>query len=40
MVGSKEQKVRLHGNGLQEYFGARARGGKNLPMKIKPVRIE
>jgi topoisomerase IV subunit A len=40
MTGSKEQKVRLHGNGLQEYFGARARGGKNLPTKMKPVRIE
>ncbi|MDH4284196.1 MAG: DNA topoisomerase IV subunit A [Gallionellaceae bacterium] len=40
MVGSKEQKVHLHGNGLQEYFGARARGGKNLPTKMKPLRIE
>jgi len=40
MVGAKEQQVKLSGNGLQEYFGARARGGKNLPMKIKPVRIE
>ena len=41
MVGSKEQQqVKLTGAGLQEYFGARARGGKNLPMKIKPVRIE
>jgi len=40
MVGSKEQQVKLSGNGLQEYFGARARGGKNLPMKMKPVRIE
>jgi topoisomerase-4 subunit A len=40
MVGSKEQQVKLSGNGLQEYFGARARGGKNLPTKMKPVRIE
>ena len=40
MVGSKEQQVKLSGNGLQEYFGARARGGKNLPMKRKPLRIE
>jgi len=40
MVGTKEQQVKLTGNGLQEYFGARARGGKNLPMKMKPVRIE
>ena len=39
MVGTKEQKVHLSGNGLQEFFGARARGGKNLPMKMKPVRI-
>ena len=40
MVGSKEQQVKLTGAGLQEYFGARARGGKNLPTKMKPVRIE
>ena len=40
MVGSREQKVHLSGNGLQEYFGARARGGKNLPNKMKPIRIE
>jgi len=40
MVGSKEQQLKLTGNGLQEYFGARARGGKNLPMKMKPTKIE
>ncbi len=40
LVGEKEQKVQLSGNGLQEFFGARARGGKNLPKKMKPVRIE
>jgi topoisomerase-4 subunit A len=40
MVGSKEQQLKLTGAGLQEYFGARARGGKNLPMKLKPLRIE
>jgi hypothetical protein len=39
-VGAKENRVKLTGGGLQEYFGARARGGKNLPMKIKPIRIE
>ena len=40
MVGAKQQQVHLHGNGLQEFFGARARGGKHLPSKIKPIRIE
>jgi len=39
-VGAKQRQVHLHGNGLQEFFGARARGGKNLPGKIKPVRFE
>jgi topoisomerase-4 subunit A len=39
-VGTKQQQLHLHGNGLQEFFGARARGGKQIPGKIKPVRIE
>jgi topoisomerase-4 subunit A len=39
-VGAKQQQLHLHGNGLQEFFGARARGGKQIPGKIKPVRIE
>ncbi len=40
LAGTKQQQVHLHGNGLQEYFGARARGGKMLPVKIKPAAIE
>ena len=40
LVGSKEQQIKLTGAGLQEYFGARARGGKTLPLKMKPLRIE
>ena len=40
MVGNKEQQLKLSGNSLQEYFGARARGGKNLPAKMKPIRVE
>ena len=39
-VGAKQQQLHLHGNGLQEFFGARARGGKQIPGKIKPLRIE
>lgn len=40
MAGNKKQQEMLTGKGLQEYFGARARGGKNLTTKMKPMRIE
>lgn len=39
MAGTREQQIKLSGKALQEYFGARARGGKALPGKVKPVRI-
>jgi topoisomerase-4 subunit A len=40
MAGAREQQIKLSGKALQEYFGMRARGGKALPGKVKPVRIE
>jgi topoisomerase-4 subunit A len=40
MAGAREQQLKLSGESLQEYFGMRARGGKMLPSKLKPTRIE
>jgi topoisomerase IV subunit A len=40
MAGSREQQIKLTGKTLQEYFGMRARGGKVLPSKLKPTRID
>ena len=40
MAGSREQQTKLTGKTLQEYFGMRARGGKMLPSKLKPTRID
>jgi topoisomerase-4 subunit A len=39
-TGVREHTVKLSGEGLQSYFGKRARGGKNLPAKFKPKWIE
>ena len=39
-TGAREHTVKLSGESLQSYFGKRARGGKNLPAKFKPKRIE
>ncbi len=39
-TGAREHTVKLSGESLQSYFGKRARGGKNLPAKFKPQRIE
>lgn len=38
-TGSREHTIKLSGEGLQSYFGKRARGGKNLPAKFKPIKI-
>ena len=40
MAGTREQQIKLSGKTLQEYFGMRARGGKVLPSKLKPTRID
>ncbi len=40
MAGTREQQIKLSGKALQEYFGMRARGGKPLPSKLKPTRID
>jgi topoisomerase-4 subunit A len=39
-TGAREHTIKLSGEGLQSYFGKRARGGKNLPAKFKPKLIE
>jgi topoisomerase-4 subunit A len=39
-TGAREHTIKLSGEGLQSYFGKRARGGKNLPAKFKPKRID
>ncbi len=39
-TGAREHTIKLSGEGLQSHFGKRARGGKNLPAKFKPKRIE
>jgi topoisomerase-4 subunit A len=39
-TGAREHTIKLSGESLQSYFGKRARGGKNLPAKFKPKRIE
>jgi topoisomerase-4 subunit A len=39
-TGAREHTVRLSGEGLQSYFGKRARGGKLVQAKFKPKRIE
>ena len=38
--GAREQVIKLSAAVAQGYFGKRARGGKKLPSKIKPKRIE
>ncbi len=38
--GAREQVIRLNGAALHAYFGKRTRGGKQLPTKINPSRIE
>jgi len=38
--GTREQVIKLSAAVVQGYFGKRARGGKRLPSKIKPKRIE
>jgi topoisomerase-4 subunit A len=38
--GAREQSIKLSGEGLQSYFGKRARGGKSLPAKFKPKHID
>ena len=38
--GAREQVVKLSGAALHGYFGKRARGGKQLQSKLKPIRIE
>jgi topoisomerase-4 subunit A len=39
-TGAREHTVKLSGETLQSYFGKRARGGKSLPAKFKPKRID
>jgi hypothetical protein len=39
-TGAKDQVVKLSGAVLQNYFGKRARGGQQLPSKLKPSRID
>ncbi|KAF0200970.1 MAG: topoisomerase IV subunit [Gallionellaceae bacterium] len=39
-TGAREHTVKLSGEGLQSYFGKRARGGKVVQAKFKPKRIE
>jgi topoisomerase-4 subunit A len=39
-TGTREHTIKLSGESLQSYFGKRARGGKSLPVKFKPKRIE
>jgi topoisomerase-4 subunit A len=39
-TGAREHTLKLSGESLQSYFGKRARGGKNLPAKFKPIKIE
>jgi topoisomerase-4 subunit A len=39
-TGARDHIVKLSGETLQSYFGKRARGGKNLPTKFKPKRID
>ncbi|HEY6094108.1 MAG TPA: DNA topoisomerase IV subunit A [Gallionellaceae bacterium] len=40
MLNGREQQLSLSSDTLKECFGARARGGKPLPGKLKPIRIE
>lgn len=40
LSGSREQVLKLSGVTLQGYFGKRARGGKRIPSRLKPGRIE
>lgn len=39
-AGAREHSIKLSGEGLQSYFGKRARGGKVVQAKFKPKRIE
>ncbi|HEU0186917.1 MAG TPA: DNA topoisomerase IV subunit A, partial [Gallionellaceae bacterium] len=39
-LNGREQQLVLSADILKECFGARARGGKPLPGKLKPIRIE
>ncbi|MFA5825041.1 MAG: DNA topoisomerase IV subunit A [Gallionellaceae bacterium] len=39
-TGAREHAIKLSGEGLQSYFGKRARGGKVIQAKFKPKRIE
>ena len=39
-AGTREQAVKLPGAVLHGYFGKRARGGKQLQARLKPMRIE
>ncbi|MBI5917857.1 MAG: DNA topoisomerase IV subunit A [Nitrosomonadales bacterium] len=38
--GPREQQIKLSGNALQSHLSKRARGGKSLPARFKPQRLE